>query len=75
MKMTETIEDMEKFVEERKEYFKENVFPITDAIAKAMFDSKRLTKYSYGAVKCDLTYKGVHISFRGNIYVNTNKQL
>ena len=71
--MTETIEDMEKFVEEREEYFKENVFPITDAIAKAIFDSKKLLgRHPFGSVKCNLVYKGVHISVRGYVDIHKN---
>lgn len=70
--MTETIEDMEKFVEERKESFIKNVFPVTDAIAKAIFNSKKLNRYTYGRVKCNLVHNGVHISFQGR--ANTNKK-
>lgn len=72
--MTETIEDMEKFVAERKEVFKKNIFPITDAIAKAIFNSKKLINHSYNSyysIKCDLKHEGVRISFQGNIRINS----
>lgn len=66
--MVETIEDMEIFVDERKTYFKENIFPITDAIARAIFDSEKLTKYRW-KVKCNLKYKGVCIVFQGDVNI------
>jgi hypothetical protein len=69
--MTETIEDMEKFVKEREEVFKKNIFPITDAIAKAIFESKKLhsTSNEYYAIKCNLKHNGVHIDFRGTMRI------
>ena len=69
--MTETIEDMEKFVAERKAYFKENVFPITNRIASAIFNSRKLTNdLSWGIIKCNLVHNGVYISFRGHMNIS-----
>ena len=69
--MTETIEDMEKFVKERKAYFKENIFPIMDAIAKAIFDSKKLNKNCLWDIKRKIVYKGVRIYFEGHINIKS----
>ena len=64
--MAKTIENMEKFVDEREMYFEENVFPITNKIAMAILKSRKLTRAewkNHKGVQCNLSYNGVHIYF------------
>jgi len=73
--MSETIEDMEKFVKERKEFFMKNVFPITDRIASALMASDKVNNdsiYCDWGLKIWFKYNGVKIEFKSNDRIGMN---